>query len=203
MADETEKVTGDGGQQPETDAPETTEDGQMADGQTEAGENTGEDGDDKPKRSSKEIFAIADAQTVGEDGNLTTAVNADGLLTHVPKPIKDPNDPKNVLYSGWDVRKHVPLKKNDFVDEVTYIRFQAFRLKVKAAIMLKDAEQKIARADQLAQFGSEAARKNVAKLVVMREALAVLQQSLVDSGVDISSLPNPQDATAPAEAPAA
>lgn len=192
MADETEKVSGDAGQQAETENTENA-------GQTEAGETTGDGDDDgetgKPERkSSKEAFAIADAKTTDKDGNMVTAVNADGLLTHVPKPIKDPADATNVLYTGWDVRKHVPLKKNDFVDEVTYIRFQAFRLKVRAAIMLKDAEQKIARADQLSQFGNEAARKKVAKIVAMREALAVLQKSLEDSGVDISSLADPSAA---------
>lgn len=193
MADETEKVVGDTGQQVECENAENTENAENAE-QTEAGENTGEGNERAPRKSSKEAFIIADAKIAGENGELITAVNADGLLTHVPKPIKDPADPTNVLYSGWDVRKHVPLKKNDFVDEVTYIRFQAFRLKVKAAIMLKDAEQKIARADQLAQFGSEAARKKVAKLVALREGLAVLQKSLEDSGIDISSLANPQAA---------
>lgn len=183
MADETEKVTGDAGQQAGTDAPETTENG-------ESGESTG-DGEKKDRKPAKTAFNIAGAKQIDGEGNIVTAVNGDGLLIAVPVPIRDTADKTNLLYEGWNARKHAPLKKNDFIDEVAYIRYQAFALKVRAAIMIQSAEQKEERANQLAQFGSEAARKKVAKLLAMKKAMADIQKQLEDEGIDISAVSAP------------
>ena len=161
MADESNKVT------PRADEPTMT-------GETK----------DVKKESNRKDFPIKEALYKNEKGEVITAINGDGVLIAVPKPIKD--DEGKVVYAGFNTRKHNPLKKGDFSDDVVYLRHQAFISRVKAAILLKSAEDKEAKANRIAQFGDEATRKKVQKMARMKESLAALTQQLKDDGVDIS-----------------
>lgn len=182
MATDVERVTGDGGEQPEH-AEET------AQTQTE-GASEGSDGK-KGRKSTKEDFVVADAKHLNAEGALVSAINGDGLLIAVPGPVKSGkkgDENREVLYAGWNIRKHVPLKKSHFADEVTYILYTAFVCKVKAAVLFASAEQKEARARNLQKFGNEKQRKDANKLIKMRAAMKLLTKQLKDDGVDISGL---------------
>ena len=159
-----------------------------------AGETTGttettETTEEKKSTSSRVDFPIKDATYRNEKGEIVSAVNGDSLLIAVPKPIKEEKDGKTtVIYAGFNTRKHNPLKKGDFADEVTFIRHGAFVSRVKAAILLKAAEDKELKANQMAQYGDEETRKKVQKMARMKEQLATLTSQLQADGVDTSQI---------------
>ena len=139
------------------------------------------------KKTGRIEFSIKDAKCLNENADLVSATNEDGLLTIVPKSVKDAEG-KKVLYAGFNVRKHLPLKKADFAGLATYMRYQAFVARSKAVVLIKSAEDKEAKASHIEQFGDEITRKKVQKVARMREQLATLQTQLEADGVDISSI---------------
>ena len=149
-------------------------------------ETVAETTEEVAEEKGKTAFPIAEAMYRDAEGNIVTAVNADGLLIAVPKPIKDAD--KKVLYAGYNVRKHIPLKKDNFVSMVEFIMFQAFVARVKAAILIKSAEDKEAKAKHIAKFGDDETRKKVNKLAKMKEAIEALQKQLESDGVDLEDI---------------
>jgi hypothetical protein len=178
MAETTQKVT-----------PETPENAENANEAGDAAQTTDAAAttEGAKKEKGRVDFPIADVLTRDKEGNVVSAVNADGKLTAVPKPIKD-GDGGKVLYAGYNTRKHNPLKKTDFADLQTYLRHQAFVARVKAAILVKSAVDKEAKADRIEQFGDEETRKKVAKMARMKDQLAELTKQLEDDGIDTSNI---------------
>ena len=148
--------------------------------------------DDKPK--GRQAFDYSKAQLM-VDGKLVTAVNADGKLVN---PVVEVKDGDTVVQAGYNHRIHKPLTKADFADEVGYLRHTAVVARQKGAIMIALADERDARAAQLAKFGDKKTRAKVKKLQRMQEAQAALLATLAESGVDIAEL-----TTKPAEKPAA
>lgn len=153
-------------------------------------------GKDETKKQDKEgnekekgriEFPIQGTRYRNAEGQIVTAVNSEGLLIAVPKPIKD-DEGKKVLYTGFDVRKHLPLKKNDFASFATFMYYQAFIARCKAVILIKSAEEKEAKASRIEKFGDENTRKKVQKIARMRDQLAALEKQLEADGVDVSNL---------------
>lgn len=176
MADEnTTKVT------PETEPPAGGSEG--GGGNAEGG---GGDAKEEKKDTGKVEFPMADAQYKDGDGNVVTAVNADGVLIAVPKPIRDAEG--KVLYKGYNVRKHLPLKKDNFAGIVEYILYQAFVARVRAAILVKSAEDKEKKASRISKFGDDQTRRKVNKLAKMKEAIESLQKQLEEDGVDLDDI---------------
>jgi len=167
MAETTNKVT------PETEP-------------TAEGQPTAEQTTDEKKGSTRIDFPLNDALYRDKENNVVSAVNGDGLLIAVPKPIKDENG--SVVYAGFNTRKHNPLKKGDFADLPNFMLHQAFVARVRAAILLKSAEDKEVKAARMAKFGDEETRKKVQKMARMKEQLAALEQQLKDDGVDTSDI---------------
>lgn len=156
-------------------------------GDATGGDATTTGGDAKAKKETKKIeFPIADAMYTDKEGNVVSAVNADGFLIAVPKPIRDAD--KKVIYTGFNIRKHIPLKKAHFAGICELILFQAFVSRVKAAILLKGAEDKEKKAARIAKFGDDATRRKVNKLAKMKEMIEKLQKGLEEDGVDLSDL---------------
>ena len=168
------------------DAAEPTETSDAAAAETT---ETTETTEEKKSTPSRVDFSIKEALYRNDKEEVVSAVNGDSLLIAVPKPIKEEKEGKTtVIYTGFNIRKHNPLKKSDFADEVTYLRHQAFVSRVKAAILLKAAEDKEIKANQMAQYGDEETRKKVQKMARMKEQLATLTKQLQDDGVDTSNI---------------
>lgn len=146
-------------------------------------------GDNKPtekkEKKGRVAFPVKKAMYRDAENNIVTAVNGDGLLIAVPKPLKEDD---KVVYAGFNSRKHLPLKKSDFANITSYIRYQAYIARAKAIILVKSAEEKEAKADRIEQFGDEATRKKAAKVARMREQLQLLEKELVESNVDINKI---------------
>lgn len=140
----------------------------------------------EPKQKGRIEFAIAKAQYRNDKGEVVTAVNADGLLIAVPVPIRD--DKGKVVYAGFDVRKHIPLKKTHFASIVQLMQYQAFVARIRAAILIKGAEEKEKKAERIAKFGDDDTRRKVTKLAKMQETIKALQEQLTANGVDINDL---------------
>jgi len=130
-------------------------------------------------------FPIKDAKYRDKDGNVVTAVNADGLLIAVPQPIKDGD---KVIYGGFNTRKHKPLKKGVFASIADYMRYQAYVGRIRAAVLVKRAVELEKKAERIAKFGDDATRRKVQKVSKMKEQLALLQKQLKEEGVDISEI---------------
>ena len=181
MADEVEKVGadvnagssgGDGGQQPETIENEnkasfdpTTADGAPVN--DPGSDATGDATTTKPARRKKDDdkldFPIADAQYRNDAGDVVSAAKDVGegvlKLVAVPRPVWDDagevdekTGKKPVIYAGWNHRKHKPLKKGDFVDEVQFILYNSFTLRIRAAVLLEKASLAEKRANRLFIF---------------------------------------------------
>jgi hypothetical protein len=131
-------------------------------------------------------FPVAEAMYVDKEGKIVTAVNNEGLLIAVPKPIKDDNG--NVTYSGYNVRRHLPIKKGQFESTGTYLRYQAYVARLKAAILIKNAEDKESKAERVEKFGDEKTRRAVAKVAKMREMLKSLESQLEAEGVNVEDI---------------
>lgn len=141
--------------------------------------------DEKKKESTRTDFPKDDALYRDKENNVVSAVNTDGLLIAVPKPIKEGG---KVIYAGFNTRKHNPLKKGDFADLPNFMLHQAFVARVRAAILLKSAEDKEAKAARMAKFGDEETRKKVQKMARMKEQLATLEAQLKEDGVDTTDI---------------
>jgi len=120
-----------------------------------------------------------------KDGNVITALNAEGLLLAVPATILDG---EKVVYSGFDPRKHNPLKKSDFVSMATFLQYQGYVARSRAARLIKVAETKEAAASRLLKFGDEQTRKKAAKIAKMRDQLKALEMQLMEEGIDVSDI---------------
>jgi len=153
---------------------------------TDVSEETTEDETTEKEKGNRIDFPIADALYRDKDGNIVSAVNADGLLIAVPKPIKDADG--KIVYAGFDSRKHNTLKKTAFAGIAIHLRYQALMARVRAIILIKGAEEKERKAANVEKFGDEATRKRVQKVARMREQLAALTQQLKDDNVDISEI---------------
>lgn len=150
--------------------------------------NPGEENGNKENKKEdkgRKAFVIKDAKYLNTEGKIVSAINSDGLLIAVPTVIKDG---EKVVYVGYDVRKHLPLKKSDFAGLAIHMRFQAFVARCKAGILIKNAEEKEAKADRIEKFGDETTRRKVQKVARMKEQLEALQRQLEQEGVDISSI---------------
>ena len=193
MAD-VSKVTGDGGQQPDTATRENQPEGESATVATVATdeESNSEANDDKKQENKKVDFPVADTLYEDADKNVVSAVNGEGLLIAVPRPIfgkpETEGGERTVVYAGWNSRKHAPLKKSHFATDVVYIYYQAFVARIKAAILVQSAELKEKRASRLKKFGNDKQRKDANKLIKMREAMKLLTMQLEADGVDLSEL---------------
>ena len=139
---------------------------------------------EEKKEKGRVAFVVKDAMYRDTENNVVTAVNGDGQLIAVPVPIKDESG--KIVYVGYNSRKHLPLKKSDFASIVEHIRYQAYIARLKAVALIKSAEEKEAKADRIAKFGDDATRKKAQKVARMREQLKLLEQGLVEEGVDIS-----------------
>lgn len=139
----------------------------------------------KKKKKSRIDFPVAEAKYRNDDGKIVSAVNAENLLVAVPKPIKDGD---KIVYAGFNHRKHNPLKKSAFASMATYIRFQAYLNRLKAAVLIKSAEEKETKAARIEKFGDEATRKKVQKVARMREQLEALEKQLKEDNIDVSEI---------------
>jgi len=148
--------------------------------------NPKENGKKEEKEKGRVDFSIKDAKYRDKDGNVVTAVNGDGLLVAVPVPIKDADG--KILYAGYNARKHLPLKKSEFASITEYLRYQAFVARIKAAILVKNAEEKEAKANRIEKFGDEATRKKAQRVAKMREQLAALENQLKSEGVNVDEI---------------
>jgi len=143
----------------------------------------------KEEKKGKVDFPIKEAMYRNAEDGVVTAVNGDGLLVAVPVPLKEgKGDEAKVIYTGYNIRKHLPLKKSDFACIHTYIRYQAYVARMKALALVKSAEEKEKKASRIEKFGDEATRKKATKVARLREQLAVLEKGLKDEGVDITDL---------------
>ena len=138
------------------------------------------------KKKGRIDFPIKGAKYVNADDALVSAVNKDGLLIGVPITVKDGEG--KVTYAGFDIRKHKGLGKAAFADIATYMRYQAFINRERAARLIALADEKDKKADRIEKFGDEATRKKAAKVARMRETLAAMEAQLVEEGVDIEDL---------------
>lgn len=131
-------------------------------------------------------FPTKDAMYKDSEGNIVSAVNEAGLLIAVPVPVKDAEG--KVVYAGYNNRKHNPLKKTDFASVATFMRFQAHTCRLKAAVLIKAAEEKEKKAERIEKFGDEKTRKAVQRIAKMRENLAALEAQLKGDGIDIENI---------------
>jgi len=141
--------------------------------------------ENKKEEKGRKGFAIKDAKYRDAESKIVSAVNSDGLLIAIPKAIKDG---EKVVYAGYDVRKHLPLKKSDFASLGTYMRYQGFVARYKADVLIKIATEKETKANHIEKFGDEQTRRKVQKVARMREQLEALQKQLEAEGVDISGI---------------
>jgi hypothetical protein len=130
-------------------------------------------------------FVTKTAKIMDENKKLVSAINKDGLLISVPKTVTEGG---KVLYEGFDMRKHNPLKKGDFADIATYLDHQAFIAREKGNRLIALAEDKEKKAERIRKFGDEDTRKKAAKIARMREQLAALEQQLTAEGIDVENL---------------
>ena len=142
--------------------------------------------DAKKKKAKRIDFPKDTAVYIDADGKQVTAVNDDKLLIAVPIPIKD--DDGKILYAGWNSRKHNPLKKTDFANLQTNLRFQAFTSKIRAAMLLVKATELEAKAGRIEKFGDEATRKKVARMAAMKKQLEKLTKQLEADGIDLEGV---------------
>jgi len=152
-------------------------------GQTEP--NSGNEGTDDAEGKGKVAFETAEAKFLNDENKIVTAVNSDGLLVAVPKPIEVSGE---VVYEGFDIRLHKPLKKDQFADLATYLLHQAYVARAKAERFLAMAEDKEKKAARIQKFGDEATRKKAMKVARMREQLAELEAQLKADGVEVDDI---------------
>jgi len=169
-----------------TPEPTDSEAGDAENTPEENEETTEENEETTEEKSGKIEFPVAEAVYKDENGKIVTALNADGLLIAVPKPIRDAEG--NVVYKGYNIRKHIPLKKSHFAGIVEYMLYQAFTARVRAAILVKGAEEKEKKAARIAKFGDDQTRKKVNKLAKMKEAIEKLQKQLEEDGIELDDI---------------
>ena len=116
------------------------------------------------------------------EGKMVTAINAENLLVAVPTRIIDPKDGDKILYAGFDTRKHLPLKKADFVSMATYLQYQGFIARERAQRLITIAENKETTAARLLKYKDENTRKKAAKRDRMVKELAALEKQLAEEG---------------------
>ena len=102
------------------------------------------------------------------------AVNADGLLTIAP--------------TDYNYRKTNPMKKEQFLSESVYLRYQALVAQQKAEFFAQKSFELVGKADRLEKFGSESTRKAATKLARAKQQMTVLRQQLLDSGMSETEL---------------
>ena len=95
----------------------------------------------------------------------------------------DPNGLLSVCPDDFNCRKNNPLKKEAFVSEAIYIRYQSLVASQRAEFYAKKSGELTAKADRLEKFGSEAARKAAGKLARAKTQMATLRKQLLDSGM--------------------
>lgn len=145
-------------------------------------------GNDLPKEEKQKgrvDFPKKTALYVDKEGNHVSAVNAEGLLITVPGKVAKDN---KVVYAGFDLRRHKPLKKTDFASMATFLQFQGYVARLKSELYLKIAEGQEAKADRLSKFGDEVTRKKAAKIARMREQLKALEAQLTEDGIDVKDI---------------
>lgn len=76
-----------------------------------------------------------------------------------------------------DPRLHLPLKKNDFENEWTFLEMKALAAEQTAAKLRKEAET-------IKSLGSSADRARAKKLLAMQERMSELMESLRAQGLD-------------------
>lgn len=153
-----------------------------------AGAATGTNtGSSEPEKKKVRIdFPIKDAQFKNDEGKIVSAVDGEGLLLAVPVTLTD--DDGKVIYKGFDVRKHKPLKKDNFAGMTTFLLYQAHVARFHAGRYIKIAEAKEANAKNLGKFANEQTRKKAQKVQKMKEQLAMLEKQLTEEGVDVETL---------------
>jgi hypothetical protein len=109
-----------------------------------------------------------------QQGRDAASVDGDGLLTVVPDQF------------NW--RKNVPMKKEQFATEATFIKYQGLVAKQKADFYLEKSNELIGRADRLEKFGSEVARKAANKLVKAKDQIKKLREQLLATGMSEDDL---------------
>ena len=102
------------------------------------------------------------------------ALDDNGLLTVAP--------------TTFNHRKNKGLKKGDFDKEATFLEYQAMVCHQKAAFYTARGNEISAKAERLAKFGSDSARRAAGKLARAKEQMAKLRQQLLDSGMDEAEL---------------
>ena len=116
---------------------------------------------------------------------MESAVNGEGLLIAVPTVIKEGD---KVIHAGWRIKKHNPLKKSDFASLAVYLRFQAYSSRLRAAIFVKNAEDKEQKANTIEKFGDVTMQKKAAKIASLRKSLETLTKQLEDEGIDVDTI---------------
>ena len=102
------------------------------------------------------------------------AVDADGLLTIAP--------------TDYDSRKMAPLKKEHFVSEAVYNRYQALVASQRSEFYAQRSAELNGKADRLEKFGSEVARKAAGKLARAKQQMVTLRAQLLETGMDEKEL---------------
>ena len=119
----------------------------------------------KVKKSSRSVY---------DTTLLAGATNEEGLLILAPE--------------DFNSRKHFPLKKEQFVSESVYLKYQSLVASQKAEFYAQKAKELAGKAERLEKFGSDAARKAAEKLVRAKKQMAILRKQLEDSGMSSEEL---------------
>jgi len=154
-------------------------------GSSKTDKNQSTEKEKKEKKSKRVAFSLNTAVYLKDEKSIS-AVNSEGLLIAVPVSIIQADG--TVLYEGYDPRKHLPLKKSNFADIATFLKYQAYLLKIRGNNLLKLAADREAKADRIAKFGDEQTRRKVQKIAKMREQLETLQRQLQEEGIKIDDV---------------
>lgn len=135
---------------------------------------------DGEKKARKGRVELDYSKAVDADGN--SIVNEDGKLTALPLTVGEGD---NVVFEGWNPKKHKPLRKSDFAEEYMYMFFRAHVAQIRADQQAEKAKKLRKQAEQIQQFGDPKTRKKAKKLARMREQLAALEAELAGEGISL------------------
>jgi hypothetical protein len=134
------------------------------------------------EKKGRQDFPKKDAKMVDEGGKVVKGVDNKGLLLVCPKPITDGD---KVVYEGFVMAKHKPLKKADFAGMADFLEFQGFFNRQKAAKLIAVAEDREAKAERIRKYGDEETRRKVEKLQRLKDKLAAYEEQLKADGVEV------------------
>ena len=131
-------------------------------------------GDLEKQETEKKKKGRQDYDVAGFGAANDGAVDAEGLLTISPP--------------DFHYRKFNPLKKEAFASEATYVLHQAMLASQKSEFFALKAQELTGKAERLAKFGSEVARKAAGKLAKAKAQMAKIRQQLIDTGMSAEEI---------------